>query len=409
MPAKRAPAKKAVTKQAAANKSATEKATPAKRVAKRSTGPARRARPFPALPFEEALVLGQAIQQHAAGQRVRRLTLFDNMGRPADALASRSLVTASNQYGITTGSYAAEYLELTPDGRLATAEDIAAEDRFRARFRLAVENNQWFRHLYENFRDSRVPAAAVLADSVTEAGLGDVFVTECVETFIVNAKFLGLLRPVAGAERLLTVEYVVEDLQRSREYDRSESTVAGVAPTMPATPATSPGPTQSLDDVCFYITPIGHDDSEERQHADLFMGALLEPVLGEFNLRLVRADQIAEPGLITAQIIEHVVNCPLVVADLSYHNPNVFYELALRHAVRKPIVQLIRQADRIPFDLQQFRTIVIDTTNIYSLVPRLDTYRTEVASQIRVALDSPAETGNPLTAFYPGFWDALPR
>jgi hypothetical protein len=77
--------------------------------------------------------------------------------------------------------------------------------------------------------------------------------------------------------------------------------------------------------------------------------------------------------------------------------------------VRKPIVQLIRFADRIPFDLQQFRTIVIDTTNIYTLVPRLDTYRTEIASQIRVALESPAEAGNPLTAFFPGFWGALPR
>jgi hypothetical protein len=95
-----------------------------------------------------------------------------------------------------------------------------------------------------------------------------------------------------------------------------------------------------LSNVCFYVSPIGDEDSEERQHADLFMGALLEPVLGEFHLELVRADQIAKAGLITAQVIEHIVNCPLVVADLSYHNPNVFYEIALRHAVRKPIVQV---------------------------------------------------------------------
>jgi hypothetical protein len=59
-----------------------------------------------------------------------------------------------------------------------------------------------------------------------------------------------------------------------------------------------------------------------------------------------------------------------VIADLSFHNPNVFYELALRHAVRKPIVQISRTADRLPFDIGQFRTIVVDTTDIYSLVPR---------------------------------------
>jgi hypothetical protein len=78
----------------------------------------------------------------------------------------------------------------------------------------------------------------------------------------------------------------------------------------------------------------------------------------------VRADQIGKPGMITAQVIEHLANARVVIADLSFHNPNVFYEVALRHACRKPIVQLIRTIDPIPFDLDQFRTIRIDTTDI---------------------------------------------
>ena len=40
--------------------------------------------------------------------------------------------------------------------------------------------------------------------------------------------------------------------------------------------------------------------------------------------------------MITSQVLQHVTEDALVVADLTGRNPNVFYELALRHAIRKP-------------------------------------------------------------------------
>jgi hypothetical protein len=121
-------------------------------------------------------------------------------------------------------------------------------------------------------------------------------------------------------------------------------------------------------------------------------------------LRLVRADQIGEAGMITGQIIEHIVYSKLVIADLSFHNPNVFYELALRHAVRKPIVQISRAADRLPFDIGQVRTIVVDTTDIYSLVPQIESLKAQIAAQIRKTLDATTEVENPLSIFAPYFW-----
>jgi hypothetical protein len=98
----------------------------------------------------------------------------------------------------------------------------------------------------------------------------------------------------------------------------------------------------------------------------------------------VRADKIGEPGMIPGQVIEHIMRAKLVVVDMSYHNPNVFYEMALRHACRLPIVQISRKADRLPFDVNQMRTVVIDTTDIYALVPKLETYRSEIATQSAV-------------------------
>src|SRR5690606_32508839 len=137
------------------------------------------------------------------------------------------------------------------------------------------------------------------------------------------------------------------------------------------------------DTTCFYITPIGDDGTEHRQHADLFLRHIVEPALEEFGFRVVRADHTGKPGMITSQVIEHIIRAKLVVADLSFHIPNVFYELALRHATRRPTVQIIRRVDKIPFDIDQYRTIQIDTTSIYTLVPQLEIYRAEIANQVR--------------------------
>jgi hypothetical protein len=45
----------------------------------------RRSSLFPACSFEEALTIANAIQKHASGQKVRRLTLFDSMGKSPDS------------------------------------------------------------------------------------------------------------------------------------------------------------------------------------------------------------------------------------------------------------------------------------------------------------------------------------
>jgi hypothetical protein len=149
---------------------------------------------------------------------------------------------------------------------------------------------------------------------------------------------------------------------------------------------------------------IGDEGSEQRKHSDLFLSSLVEPAVSELSLRVVRADQIGQQGLITAQIIEHIRCSRLVIVDLSFLNPNVFYEMALRHACKLPIVHIIRKTDQIPFDVSQSRCIVIDNTDIYSFVPNIQTYQSEIATQARKAIEDPEHRGNPITVFYPDFW-----
>ena len=118
----------------------------------------RKERKFPALTFQEALALGEGIQGIAAGQKVRRLTLFEKLDRSPDSTESRRLITASSQYGLTKGSYNAEYLELTPEGAEATGEDVPPAKKLRARFNLAVERHSPFDFLYQKLKGNKVTA-----------------------------------------------------------------------------------------------------------------------------------------------------------------------------------------------------------------------------------------------------------
>jgi hypothetical protein len=375
---------------------------PRKAVAKKAARPAnpRKVRDYPASTFEEALVISQAIQQFAAGQKVRRLTLFDHLQKTPESGPSRQLLSNSSRYGLTKGTHTAEYIELTEDGRKATDPENSPIEQLRARFRLAIDSIAPFKVLYDRFKGNKLPAQTVMRDVLIEQGYPANEVAEGVDTFVLNAKYLGLLKPVAGAERLLPIEHVAEDMEQKGTGRAHVAPVPSQAP-MPTQADRSVATTDGWDSVCFYITPIGEPDSETRKHADLFLETIVEPAIEEFGLTVVRADHIAEPGMITRQVIEHVVNSKLVVADLSFHNPNVFYELALRHACRKPIVQLIRAAERIPFDIDQFRTVKIDTSSIYTLVPQIVTYRAEIANQIRRVLADPDAVDNPISVFFP--------
>jgi hypothetical protein len=365
------------------------------------------ARSFPAATFEEALTVGQAIQEIAAGQTVRRLTLFDKLGKSPDSGPSRQLVTNSSKYGITKGSYKSDTLELTNEGRTATSSEVPTDEQLRARFKLAIDSIPPFKLLYENFKGSKLPAQAVLRDFLLDKGFKPQEVTEAIDTFILNAKFLGLLRTVAGAERLLPIEHVLEELPRMAD-DRERPGKTQKSANTPTSGVPASAATSDWDRICFYITPIGDPVSEQRNHSDLFLSHIIEPALVEFGLKVVRADHIGKPGMITAQIIEHVVRSKLVIADLSFHNPNVFYELALRHACRLPTVHIIRGAEAIPFDLEQFRTIQIDTTSIYTLVPQLETHKSEIANQVRRVLSDPDAVDNPVTTFFPGLTVSIP-
>lgn len=63
------------------------------------------------------------------------------------------------------------------------------------------------------------------------------------------------------------------------------------------------------------------------------------------------------------EVVQRVFDADLVVADLSGRNANAFYELAIRHATKKPSVHIVAVGEEIPFDINQIRAIRFEITN----------------------------------------------
>jgi hypothetical protein len=144
---------------------------------------------------------------------------------------------------------------------------------------------------------------------------------------------------------------------------------------------------------CFVIAPIGEAESETRKRSDQVLKHVICPAASACGYKAIRADQISEPGMITSQVIQHIVDDQLVIADLTDRNPNVFYELAIRHAIRKPLVQLIRKGEQIPFDVAGTRTIHVDHRDLDSV----EEAKKEIASQIHALEKDSSKLETPIS------------
>lgn len=112
---------------------------------------------------------------------------------------------------------------------------------------------------------------------------------------------------------------------------------------------------------CFVIGPIGEETSDQRLDADWLLQSIVTPVLTNppFRYKVVRADKMPKPGMISVQVISSIMDADLIVADLTHHNPNAYYELAIAHLMEKKTIHTVKYGHHdLPFDIQDMRVIV---------------------------------------------------
>lgn len=118
---------------------------------------------------------------------------------------------------------------------------------------------------------------------------------------------------------------------------------------------------------CFVISPIGEEGSETRKRADQLYKYIIQPVCEKCEFDPIRVDQINDTDSITQTILDHLNTSELVIADISEHNPNAFYEMGYRKSLSKPIIHLKQQGETIPFDIASIRTFDYDLSDLDSV------------------------------------------
>ena len=110
----------------------------------------------------------------------------------------------------------------------------------------------------------------------------------------------------------------------------------------------------------FVIQAFGGSEGEDHKHFKAVFKRVRD-VVGRYGYdNCIRADEVDRSGAITKDIIERLAKADLVIADLTGLNPNVYYELGVRHALRagRTIMMLDEtRTEHIPFDLSAYRVI----------------------------------------------------
>lgn len=113
--------------------------------------------------------------------------------------------------------------------------------------------------------------------------------------------------------------------------------------------------------ICFIVTAIGESGTPTRERADNVYKYLIAPVCEELGYKPVRVDHVNAVDNINETVINYLKTAPMVIADMTEHNPNAFYELGFRQARELPLVPIIKVGERLPFDVITTRTVFYDT------------------------------------------------
>lgn len=153
-------------------------------------------------------------------------------------------------------------------------------------------------------------------------------------------------------------------------------------------------------DECFVVMPFGvrafPDGSERTYDFDKVYRVLIQRAVQESGMAPIRADERVGSALIHIDMFRDLRDRSVVLADLSLDNPNVFYELGIRHVMSSNGTVLIcRSGSALPFDVKLSRVIFYEFDGV-----SLDWDEVErVVKHLKVALQE-ARKGLPDSPVY---------
>lgn len=138
---------------------------------------------------------------------------------------------------------------------------------------------------------------------------------------------------------------------------------------------------------CFVIMPFGKKlvDGKEFDF-DYVYSNLIEKAVEGLGIECERCDEIVSTGSIHNKMFRGIFDADISVVDITAQNPNVFYELGVRHTLHKSVTLVIGKSDnlqKIPFNINDISIYgyEVDTDET------LEFNRKQIRKRIMTALD----------------------
>lgn len=120
---------------------------------------------------------------------------------------------------------------------------------------------------------------------------------------------------------------------------------------------------QTDENSVFVIMPFS------KEFDSVYMG--IRDSANKAQLRCSRMDEEIFSGGIMDKVRENIAKAGIIIADLSEHNPNVYYELGLAHGWGKMVIMITQDIGNVPFDLKHLRMVMYDRGSIDGLREKL--------------------------------------
>jgi hypothetical protein len=321
--------------------------------------------------------------KHSVGQALRIPTsiLDQNAGRPcsvAEAATFVGVAASSGPFGVEISSATKYGLLDRLEGGKVQPSDLAKQilrpqsdaDEL-AGLRSSVLQTPDISEVYKHYRGENLPDDKFFKNTVVDTyKVPEDKFNEFKQVFIESLERAKLLEKHGDKYRV--VDVTKEQLGDKDKGQRIKKLGKDVAVTSA--------------DSCFVMQPFKAPLGDYYEKA-------YKPAIEKAGLKAVRADaEIFGTGKIMDQIWSGINKARVLVAELTNRNPNVFYELGLAHALRKPVVLVSSNEGDVPFDLQHIRVIYYDMSDPFWGNKLVD----KVAENILSALQNPNEAVFPV-------------
>ena len=318
---------------------------------------------YPRHSLEDALKIPKAILEQNAGKECTD----KEAGRYFDISNVRGLFSVEIGSGIKFG-----LLERPTQGKLALTE--LAKQILRPQkpsdeldgLRVAVLKAPDVSDVYKHYRGENLPDDKFFDNALVDTfSIPDEKVTEFKGIFLATLKKAKLLEERNEKQRVVDFskggEVAVESEDRIKKLSKDIRIDA--------------------NDTCFVMMPFADPHGG-------YYSSVYEPAIQKAGLKPVRADnEIFGTGKIMDQVWSGIKAAKVLVAELTTKNPNVFYELGLAHALKKPVVLVSSNDKDVPFDLKHIRVIYYDVNDPFWGNKLLE----KVAENVLSALKNPEE------------------